>query len=101
MGGSLAFESVCVDVMGLEASSSCPSPKEKDVCFRISNLLVDVDSLEQQIGNTLAVVGSYDQELGSLEILNTSLEMPTTFVRLRKAELEYACKMQARVCFSF
>jgi hypothetical protein len=43
--------------MGLEASSSCPSPKEKDVCFRISNVLVDVECLEQQIGSTLAVVG--------------------------------------------
>jgi hypothetical protein len=79
---------MCVNVMGLEASSSCPSPKEKDVCFRISNVLVDVECLEQQIGSTLAVVGSYDQELGSFEIINTFLEMSTTFVRLQKAELD-------------
>jgi hypothetical protein len=51
--------------MGLEASSSCPSPKEKDDSFRISDVLVNVDRLEQQIGNTLAVVRSFDQELGS------------------------------------
>jgi hypothetical protein len=82
MGGSLAFESLCVDVEGLEASSTKLSLvtdlfyfQEKNVCLRISNVSVNVDRLEQQIGNTLSVVGSYDQELGSLEIIKTSLEM--------------------------